>query len=85
MKAKLIRIGNSRGVRIPKPLLEEIGLHGEVDLQVEEDSIVIRPVIRPREGWERAFQSMSARGEDQLLDEESLPYLSSWDQEEWQW
>ncbi len=85
MKAKIIRIGNSRGVRIPKPILEDIGLHGEVDLQVHEGSIVIRPVARPREVWEQAFQSMPASRDDQLLDEELLSYQSSWDDEEWQW
>ncbi len=85
MKAKLIRIGNSRGVRIPKPLLEEVGLHGEVELQIEDNGIVIRPIAKRREGWEQAFQSMSAKGDDLPLDEDSLPYISSWDQEEWQW
>lgn len=85
MKAKIIRIGNSQGVRIPKPILEESGLHGEVDLQVHEGGIVIRPLARQREGWDQAFQSMSASGDDQLLDEELLSYQSSWDDEEWQW
>lgn len=85
MKAKIIRIGNSRGIRIPKPILEESGLHGEVELQVHEDGIVIRPLARQRAGWDQAFQSMSAGKDDQLLDEELLSYQSSWDDEEWQW
>jgi len=85
VKAKIIRIGNSQGVRIPKPVLEESGLHGEVDLQVHEGGIVIRPLTKPRAGWDQAFQSMAASGDDQLLDEELLSYQSSWDDEEWQW
>ncbi len=85
MKAKIIRIGNSRGIRIPKPILEESGLHGEVELQIHEEGIVIRPLAKHREGWDQAFQSMSVSGDDQLLDEELLSYQSSWDDEEWQW
>ncbi len=85
MKAKIIKIGNSQGVRIPKPLLEESGLHGEVELQAHENGIVIRPIARPRAGWEQAFQSMSAHQDDRLLDEGLLPCSSSWDDEEWRW
>ncbi len=44
MKARLVRIGNSRGVRLPKPLIEEAGLSDEVELQVRDGSVVIRPV-----------------------------------------
>ncbi len=82
MKAKIIRIGNSQGIRIPKPILEESGLHDEVELQVHEDGIVIRPLAKQRAGWDQAFQSMSASRDDQLLDEEFLSYQSSWDDEE---
>ncbi len=85
MKAKIIRIGNSQGIRIPKPIIEESGLQGEVELQLHENGIVIRPIAKRRAGWDQAFQSMAAGRDDQLLDEESLAYQSSWDVEEWQW
>ena len=51
MKTRIVRIGNSQGVRIPKPLLQQSGLGEEVELAVENGTIVIRPTSRPREGW----------------------------------
>jgi len=84
MKAKIIRIGNSRGVRIPKGLLEEAGLEDEVVLEATGDSIVIRPLRTPREGWAESFREMAERGDDKMLDG-FQNQLSSWDEEEWQW
>lgn len=83
VKTRIVRIGNSQGVRIPKPLLEESGLAGEVELAVEGREIVIRPVADPRRGWSEAFAEMAARGDDRLLD----PNVSgsAWDDEEWTW
>ena len=84
MKTRIIRIGNSRGIRIPKPLLEQTGLEGEVEITAREDSLVIRPAARPRAGWEEAFAAMAQRGDDALLDDVP-PTLSAWDEEEWEW
>jgi antitoxin MazE len=84
MKTRIVRIGNSQGIRIPKPLLEQTGLQGEVEILVENNSLVIRPIRRPREGWAEAFQEMAQRGEDKLLDSD-MPSLTSWDEEEWEW
>jgi antitoxin MazE len=84
MKTHIVRIGNSRGVRIPKPLLEQTGLQGEVEITAEDDSLVIRPVRRPREGWSAAFREMARRGDDALVDEVA-PTLSTWDEDEWEW
>ena len=84
VKTRIIKIGNSQGVRIPKPLLEQSGLGEEVELAVQQDQIVIRPSRRPREGWEEQLRLLVALGEDQLLDSET-PSLSSWDAEEWEW
>lgn len=84
VKARIIRIGNSQGVRIPKALLEQSGLSGEVELAAEGGRIVIQPSGTPRGGWESAFASMAERGDDVLLDAEAAS-LSSWDAEEWQW
>jgi antitoxin MazE len=84
MKIRIVRIGNSRGIRIPKPLLEQTGLHGEVEISAQDDSLVIRPARRPREGWAAAFQEMARRGDDALLDD-AAPTLSSWDEDDWEW
>ncbi len=84
MKTHVVRIGNSQGSRIPKPLLEQTGLQGEVEITAEDDSLVIRPIKRPRDGWAAAFQAMAQRGDDAVVD--SLPpTLSSWHEEEWEW
>jgi antitoxin MazE len=83
MKARIVRIGNSQGIRIPKPLLEQTGLRDEVQLEVKDGELIIRPADRPRQGWEAAFRSMAQAGDDSLLlDAEGL---SSWDEEEWEW
>ena len=84
MKTRIVRIGNSQGIRIPKLLLEQTGLHGEVEISAEDGSLVIRPVRRPRDGWSDAFQEMARRGDDVLLDD-AAPSLSGWDEDEWEW
>jgi antitoxin MazE len=82
MKTKLIRIGNSRGLRIPKPLLEQAGLHDEVELEVVRSGIIIRGVDAPRTGWAAAAERMRQRNEAELLDE---PVLTVFDETEWVW
>jgi antitoxin MazE len=81
MRANVIQIGNSRGIRIPKSLLEQTGLQGEVELEVRGEQLVIRPV-NPRAGWADAFRSMAARADDGLLDPEAP---TGWDGSEWRW
>ena len=51
MKARIVRIGNSKGIRIPKPLLDQTGLQGEVEIQAKNGSLIIRPTRKPRAGW----------------------------------
>ncbi len=84
MRTRIVRIGNSQGIRIPKPLLEQTGLHGEVEIQAEDGSLVIRPVKRARADWAAAFREMGRRGDDALLDDVP-PSLSGWDEDEWEW
>lgn len=84
MRANIIRIGNSQGIRIPKVLLEQSRLGAEVELEVEEDRIVIRPVSRPRLGWEEKFKLMAERGDDRMIDENLEPQ-TEWDKDEWVW
>jgi antitoxin MazE len=83
MKARIVPIGNSQGIRIPKPLLEQTGMSGEVEISAERDSLVIRPARRPRANWAAAFRKMADRGDDALLHGE--PSLSDWDKDEWEW
>jgi antitoxin MazE len=67
MKAKVIRIGNSRGILIPKPILDQIGDVKEVDLEAGNGKILLRPAPTPRSGWNEAFRKMVETGDDKLL------------------
>ena len=82
MKTRIVRIGNSRGIRIPKPLLEQARLREDVELEVQDNRLVISSLDRPRAGWDAAFEAMAAAGDDQLLDPE-IP--TSFDCSEWEW
>jgi len=84
VRTRIIKIGNSQGIRIPKLLLEQSNLGEEVELELEEDQIVIRPVRPVRHGWGEAFKAMHESGEDDLLDSETLT-PGTWDEEEWEW
>lgn len=84
MKTRIVRIGNSRGIRIPKPILEQTGLCGEVEIRAEKDAVVIRAATRQRAGWAAAFREMAQRGDDRLLDD-VVPSQSNWDEDFWEW
>lgn len=83
MRTELIQIGNSRGVRIPKPLIEQCGLGNTVELRVENDCLVISRERRPREGWAEAFRKAGPAAHDELLLETTGP--NGFDRGEWQW
>lgn len=82
LKTRIVRIGNSRGVRIPKPLLEEAGLEDEVHLTLGPDGILISPAGAPRTGWAEAAELVRERGEDGLVDELAPTHF---DRTEWEW
>ena len=84
MRTRIVKIGNSQGVRIPKLLLERSNLAEEVELEAEDDRIIIRSRRQPRQDWESAFHAMAERGHDTLLDTGSLT-RTQWDEDEWQW
>jgi antitoxin MazE len=84
MKANIVRIGNSQGLRLPKAVLEQTGLSGEVELEVDGSRLIIRSPKRTRAGWGEAFQAMRAHGEDALLDGDAAA-VTAWDEAEWQW
>jgi antitoxin MazE len=82
MKARVIKIGNSKGIRLPKAILEQVGLGEEVVLEASRGALVIRPASKPRATWGASFQEMAKHGDDRLLDIEISG--SSWDKE-WEW
>ena len=84
MKASIIQIGNSRGVRIPKAFLDQTGLRDDVEIEVRGSQIVVRAPKNPREGWDEAFRRMVGAGDDVLLDRDAGP-LTSFDATEWEW
>ena len=82
MKARIVRIGNSRGVRLPKPLIAEAGLPDEVELRARNGAIIISPASRPRIGWAEAAKRARRRNDDRLLDP---PTPTRFDEQEWEW
>lgn len=84
VRTKLIRIGNSQGVRIPRFLLDQLALGEDIELVVMEGQLILRPLRRTRQGWDEAFRQMAERGDDRLLDE-SVTSLTQWDGDEWEW
>ncbi|MCI5135850.1 MAG: AbrB/MazE/SpoVT family DNA-binding domain-containing protein [Candidatus Electrothrix sp. AW2] len=83
MRTRVIKIGNSQGLRIPKPILEQTGIMDDVEIEVEKNQIIIRPVKNAREGWDVAFKKMSEQGDDELLLFDNI--ANAWDEDEWQW
>lgn len=86
MKAELVRIGNSRGIRIPKPLIEQCGLSSGVELKVKGRTLLVEAASaprKPRQGWSSAFAAMARHGDDQPLLSETARH--GWDEAEWTW
>jgi antitoxin MazE len=83
MKTRLVRIGNSQGVRIPKTIIEECGLSERVELRVEGNCVIITPARRLREGWDEAFARMAEKGDDAPLLPDDLK--NEFDETEWEW
>ncbi|MBX7218416.1 MAG: AbrB/MazE/SpoVT family DNA-binding domain-containing protein [Blastocatellia bacterium] len=84
MRTKIVKIGNSQGIRIPKVLLEQSLMTDEVELEAQPRQIIIRPVREARFQWTEAFQEMAQNGDDALLDEGEASQ-TAWDREEWDW
>ena len=81
-KSRIVRVGNSRGIRVPKVLLDQADLPDEVEIQAEPGRLIVRAARGPRAGWADAAKAMRARSEDVLLD----PLVSTrFDEKEWKW
>jgi antitoxin MazE len=81
-KTRIVRIGNSRGIRVPKLLLDQADLPDEVELRAEPGRLVVSAATRPRAGWAAKARSMHERGDDQLL-EAGTP--TQFDDRGWRW
>jgi antitoxin MazE len=81
-KTRIVRIGNSRGIRLPKLLLEQADLPDEVELRAEPGRIVVSAATRPRAGWAAKARAMHSRGDDVLLDD-TTP--TTFDVSDWRW
>jgi len=82
MKAQIVQIGNSQGLRIPKVLLEESGIKGEVELQICPDGILIRNITKPRSDWDKIFAQLADHDDDLTVAE---PASTRFETKEWQW
>ena len=83
VKTKVVRIGNSRGIRIPKVILDQCHINDEVELETKEDCLVIKSPHKAREGWDSAFQKMHENQEDILIMDDNI--TNQFDEDEWEW
>lgn len=81
MKVGIISVGNSKGIRIPKAILEQCRFNKEAEMEVQGNVLLIKPVKKVREGWDKAFQLMHERKEDSLVINDSLDM----EMENWEW
>ena len=81
-KTRIVQIGNSKGIRVPKVLLEHAQLPDDVELQAEPGRLIVRAAQGPRAGWAEAAKAMHTRGDDRLLDATTS---SQFDDKEWRW
>lgn len=82
MKSQIIQIGNSQGVRLPKVLLEESRISGEVDLELHPDGILIRKAQKARATWDEQFKAMAENDDDEMLHDHTP---TAYEKKEWQW
>ena len=82
VRTRIVKIGNSQGIRIPKLLLEQSGIEGDIEIEVQGDCLTIRTAQGYRSGWDDAFAAMAENRDDVLSDEFST---TEWDQSEWEW
>lgn len=67
MELSIIQIGNSKRIKLPDTILEKYNIKDKVELILEEDYIILKPILEPRMGWEKAFKKMHENGDDKLL------------------
>ena len=67
MELSVINIGNSKGIRLSKTILEKYNINDKIELILEKDYIILKPKAEPRKNWDQAFKKMHENGDDQLL------------------
>jgi len=67
MELSIIQIGNSKGFRLSKTLIEKYNIKDKVELILEKGQMILKPIPSPRKDWEKAFKEMNENGDDQLL------------------
>ena len=82
MKLPIVQIGNSKGLRLPKSLIEQLHFTDEVELEVRADELAIKAIPTVRKDWDIAFQTLHAKADDLLLDQN---LATDWDKTEWEW
>ena len=82
IRSKVVKIGNSRRIRIPRTLLEQAGLTDDVEMRVEGNKLIIHSARLPRQGWEAQFTAMAEHSDDRLLDQAPS---TQWEEDEWTW
>ncbi len=85
MITKVVKIGNSRGIRIPKSVIQDSGLTEEVEIEIGDGQIIIKSLSVNRANWDSAFKKMARNKDDVLMEPQSLYEATSWDKEEWDW
>jgi len=82
IRTQVVKIGNSRGIRIPKLFIDQTRLGNEVEIAVQRGTLVIRPISRPRSNWAEQFRTMAEYGDDKLPDKLAS---TKWDKNKWVW
>jgi antitoxin MazE len=82
IRTRIVKIGNSQGIRIPKLLLEQSGIGEEVEIEIQDCHLIIRAASQSRQGWEEAFEKMAKQHDDALLDD---VVTTEWEHLEWEW
>lgn len=67
METSIIRIGNSKGLRLSKIILEKYNIKDKVELILEKGQIILKPISKPRNNWEKKFKEMAEQGDDKIL------------------
>jgi antitoxin MazE len=67
MEISVINIGNSKGIRLSKTILDKYNINDKIEIILENEYIVLKPKAEPRKGWEKAFKKMHENGDDHLL------------------
>ncbi|MFN6478412.1 AbrB/MazE/SpoVT family DNA-binding domain-containing protein [Nostoc sp. DedQUE07] len=83
IRTRIVKIGNSQGIRIPKLLLEQSGIGEEVEIEIQDCHLIVRAASQSRQGWEEAFATMAKQHDDALLLDDAI--TTEWEHREWEW